>query len=263
MSNVQSNIIAVLRAEMAAEAAGEFPRLTRVPCTDIVWFLDYFDTLETSEREALLDGLAEWASLPFFLSGPEAVGELHRRHPAFARWREPRSRMGYQGGTRYTAVKMLNMDPGLRDKGYYHADYRKNCAPLAFEPRADLLPDLSYLRPAKAPLLRKLMNAAMAKLLAPAKKKLPGGECQYSGPLGNDMLKVSVDFGSIMGQVCYRVSVTSPQHTIKFAGLSYEQLWDAPSGWNYLTEENAPRSIEFFAEQVTYLAKLADRVNGL
>jgi hypothetical protein len=264
MSDLQSNIIAVLRTELAEEAAGAFPRLKRVPYTDIIWFLDWFAALDSAEQEALLDGLARWGALAWFptAGGPHAVAELESQHPAFARLRAPRNRMGYKGGTRYSVVKMLSMDPGMKEIGYYHEDYRKNCSPLAFKPRVDLLPDLSYLRPAKAPLLRKLVNAAMAKLFAPEKQKLPGGEIHYIGALGGSMLKVSVDFGSKLGQVRYGVSVTNPEYTIKFVRLSYEQLWDANLGWDYLTEENAARSIDFLVEQVTYLVNLVDRVNG-
>jgi hypothetical protein len=264
MSDLQSNIIAVLRTELVEEAASAFPRLKRVPCTDIIWFLDWFAALDSAEQESLLNGLARWGALGLFpkAGGPQVVEELERQHPAFARFRAPRSRMGYKGGTRYTAVKMLSMDPGMKEIGYYHEDYRKNCSPLAFQPRVDLLPDLSYLRPAKAPLLRKLVNAAMAKLFGPEKQNRPAGEIHYIGSLGASMLKVSVDFGSMLGQLRYGVSVTNPDYTIKFVSLSYEQLWDANLGWDYLTEENAARSIDFLAEQVTYLVKLVDRVNG-
>jgi len=33
------------------------------------------------------------------------------------------------------------------------------------------------------------------------------------------------------------------------------------TGWDYLTEENAPRSIEFLAEQVVHLAGLIEKVS--
>ena len=44
--------------------------------------------------------------------------------------------------------------------------------------------------------------------------------------------------------------------------LCYERLWGTGGRWDYLTEENAARSIAFFAEQVAYLADLGERVNG-
>src|SRR6266536_2296145 len=109
MSDLQSKIIAVLRMELAEEAAGGLPRLRRAPDTEIIWFLDWFAALDSAEQEALLDGLARWGAIAVFPKegGPQVVEELERRHPALARFRASRNRMGYKGGTRYTAVKML------------------------------------------------------------------------------------------------------------------------------------------------------------
>jgi hypothetical protein len=53
------------------------------------------------------------------------------------------------------------------------------------------------------------------------------------------------------------------EHTIKVFRLSYERLWDANLGWDYLTEENAARSIDLLMELIIYLADLAGRVNRL
>jgi hypothetical protein len=266
VSDLQSNITAFLRSELAEEAASGLSRLKRIPYTDIIWFLDYFAALDGAEREALLDGLARWGAMALLPGqcGPADVQQLERECPAFARWREPRGRMGYKGGTRYTDVKMLSMDPGLREIKNYHEDWIKNSSPLAFQPRADLLPDLSALKPAKAPLLRKLVNAAFAKLFSPEKQKQGGNSWKYLGSLGNTEVTVWVDFGSqFCGQLQSGVSATHPEYKVKIVRLSYERLWDANLGWDYLTEENAPRSIDFLAEQVAYLVKLADRVNGL
>ena len=264
VSDLRANITALLRNELAEEVASGFSRLKRVPYTDIIWFLDYFATLDTAEAEALLDGLARWGAMAFFpqQSGPSDVQELEHEYPAFARLRAPRNRMGYKGGTRYTDVKMLNMDPGFLDINYYHEDWIKNRSPLAFQPRADLLPDLAALKPARPPLLRKLVNAAFTKLFCPEKQKQGGNSWKYLGSFGNAEVGVWVDFGSqFCGQLQYGVSVTHPDYKVKVIRLSYERLWDANLGWDYVTEENAPRSIDFLAEQVTYLVGLADRVN--
>jgi hypothetical protein len=43
--------------------------------------------------------------------------------------------------------------------------------------------------------------------------------------------------------------------------MSYEAMWSQPGGWDYLTEENAERSIDFLPELVDYLESLAARVN--
>src|SRR5438874_9713132 len=101
MSDVQSNSIAVLRTELAREAAAGFPRLRRIPQTDIIWFLDYFAGLSAAEREVLLDALADSGALAFM---PTAMPKLNERGtvdiPAgLAPMIEARSRPGAKGGT--------------------------------------------------------------------------------------------------------------------------------------------------------------------
>jgi hypothetical protein len=106
--------------------------------------------------------------------------------------------------------------------------------------------------------LRKLVDAALKPLLP---EKEGGGNFLYSGPLGSSVASVWVDFGSIMGQICYGVSVTNTPHTIRMRRLSFETLWFQHGGWDYLTEENAEHAITLLPELIKYLVRLADRVN--
>src|ERR1700730_7713411 len=200
MSDLRRNVCALLRADLAEEAAAGFPRLMNIPQTDIIWCLDHFARLSAAERDALLDALADGGTMAFFPR--PGVGDWESA-PALARFREKRDGPGSKGGTRYTDVKMLCMDSSLREPGGYHLSWRENFTPLHFQPRADLLPDLSHLKAGKAPLLRKLVNAAMTKLCQPKKEKQAGGECKYVGPFGESELIVWVDFGSTLGQLRY------------------------------------------------------------
>jgi hypothetical protein len=259
MSDLRANVESLLRAELADEAAAGFPRLTRTPHTDIIWLLDYYDGLAAAERTALLDALARFGAGCFFLRLGERVPEAD---PALARCREARERPGGKGGTRYTDVKMLCMDKSMREPGNYHESWRQNFTALHFRPRADLLPDLGHLKAAKATLLRKLVNAALTRLFAPQIVKQPGGACKYVGPYGNGELTVRVDFGSSLSPLRYEVTLKNAAHPLPVVRLSYELFWGASMGWDYLTEENAARSVDFFAEQVAYLANLVERFNG-
>jgi hypothetical protein len=73
---------------------------------------------------------------------------------------------------------------------------------------------------------------------------------------------VWLDFGSQLGQLRYGVTVDNPAHSIRIVRVSYESLWLHHLGWDYLTEENAGRSIDLLAEQVAHIARLADRINS-
>ncbi len=265
MSDLPARVSSLLRTELEAEAAGGFGRLQHIPYTDIIWFLDYFAALPASEQEDLLDALAGWGTIAFFpwQYGPQDVQELEERHPAFGRYRGVRNSPGYKGGYRYTEVRTLSLIPKIPQFGGF-AGWIKNFSGLALQPREDLLPDLSYLQPAKAPLLRQLLAQGNFCSLLPEKKKLGGGDWQYLGSLGQGTITVRIDFGArFTGQLVYGVTVAHPDYPIQMVRLAYERLWDANLGWDYLTEENAPRSLDFLAEQVLYLAKLAERLNGL
>jgi hypothetical protein len=261
MSELRSSVEALLRTELADEVAAGFPRLNRIPYTDIIWLLDYYDGLTAAERTALLDALACFGAELFFLRpGTWAPPEVA---PALARCREARDGPGGKGGTRYTDVKMLCMDKSMREPGNYHESWRQNFTALHFRPRPDLLPDLSHLKAAKAPLLRKLVKAALTRLYAPRIEKQPGNNLKYVGPYGDGELTVGVDFGSSLSPLRYEVIFKNATHWLPAVRLNYELFWGVGLGWDYLTEENAPRSIDFFAEQVAYVANLVERVNGL
>src|SRR3954453_22957389 len=109
VSESRQNVATLLRAELAQEVASGFPRLRRIPQTDVIWFLDYFEGLTGAECEALLDALAESAATAF---GPPGPLTLNARGtvdvpPGLARMCAARERPGAKGGTRYTDMKML------------------------------------------------------------------------------------------------------------------------------------------------------------
>src|SRR5260221_6401469 len=93
-------------------------------------------------------------------------------------------------------------------------------ATLDFIPRDDLPaalvpdPEPSHLKPAKAPLLRKLINGAFPKLFATGKQKRPGGETEYIGALEGTNIKGTIDFSSRGPQLRYGVKIPDETKTI-------------------------------------------------
>jgi hypothetical protein len=256
--DLRQTAFTLLHAEITGEAASGFPRLRRIPHTDVIWFLDYFDGLTEAEREALLGGLAESAAAVFALP-PSMTFQVPA---ALARMCEERNRPGAKGGTRYTDTKQLTVIPALREPGGYHESWREHLTALHFQPRPDLVPDLADLKAAKAPLVRKLVTAALRDSLGLRKEKLPRGVSTYTGKFGDGELTVDVEFESMLHQLGYLVRYKTAGSRPLILLLCYERLWGTTSRWDYLTEENAPRSIAFLAEQIAYLAKLGARING-
>jgi hypothetical protein len=260
-----SNIAAHLRSDFAAEARTGFALLTKLPCTSIIRFLDYFDSLNLAARDSLLDVLARLGAMKFF---PVAqIGKecerLRTSDPAYVQFWAAMQSERYSAGLRYQGMKMTKMILADAESRAEMAKYR---ATLNWQPRDDspksLVRDsnLAHVTSAKAPLLRKLVGAALKGLFATETKKLPGGETGYSGSMNNSSVTVWVDFGSMAAQLRYGVSVSNSPGKFSISRLSYEDLWVTNLGWDYLTEENAPSSIDILCERITYLVNLAERV---
>ena len=251
-------------ADFTLEASAGFPRLMRIPSTSIIKFLDYFEAQAATDRDALLDVLARLGAMKFL--PPPLISrdyqELRTSHPAYSRFWAAIQSERFAHGYRYEGVKMTRMM--VRDPGTVAA-IAKIRATLDWQPRDDppaaLVPDpdLSHLNHAKAPLLRKLVKQVFTQMFAAETKKLPGGETGFTGMIEGTKLTVWVDFGSMSAQVRYGVSIPD-ESRILISRVSYEDLWIPNLGWDYLTDENAPASIELLGEQIVYLAGLTKRI---
>ena len=263
MADARSRVVALLRADFAEEASAGFPRLRQIPCTYFIRFLDYFASLDPAAQDALLDGMARFGSAVFFPDAGTADYDERRQHPAVRRFDAMLQSAEFNGGYRYVDVKSLCMVARTRELGGLDGWIEsRGFSGLALQPREDLLPDLRYLQPPKPAALRKLVDAAFQKLFAAQRSGTGGGNWRYTGSLAEDRLTVWLDLGSQVSQLRYGVTVENPAHTIRVVRVAYESLWLHHLGWDYLTEENAARSVDLLAEQVVYIARLAERINS-
>ena len=165
-------------------------------------------------------------------------------------------------GLRYQDVRHVRT--ALRDpvSMRYMAETRSK---LDFVPRDDppreLMPEPDRLKvqTANAPLLRKLIDKAFAQLFAPRKTKQHGA-LNYAGSIGSTELTVSVIFSNMYGQLHWWVNMPMLNPNLKAARV--QDFWGAYA-WNYLTEENAPRSIDLLCERIVYFANLRERIDAL
>ena len=264
MDDLLSRISTLIQADVAAEADAGFPVVARIPSTETIRFLDYFVRLDFGERAALLDAMARLGAGQFFpptVISSDAL-DLTANNPALLSYRSALQSGHFAYGLRYVEPRMAKMmltDPD----GIAHRE--KIRSGLDFHPRDDppkaLVPDsdIRKIQPAKAPLLRKLMEAAFARLFSPKKGKLPGGETRYTGSIGSNELTVTVDFASRLAQLRWFVSLKMANPGLKASRV--EDFW-ARCGWDYLTEENASRSIDLLCERIEYLARLKERIDA-
>jgi hypothetical protein len=111
----------------------------------------------------------------------------------------------------------------------------------ALQPRTDLIPDTASFVPAKAPLLRKLVRAALSADGYDA-TSMAGG-MRY---LSDTRTLVDMDFGSRIGQLRWSVALGATKVThglVELPFFSYEGLWGLGADWDVLTEENAARCV--------------------
>jgi hypothetical protein len=64
-TELQGNIVAIIRDDMAEEAAAGFPLLNMFPNSETAGVPTFFQSIHKSDQEALLDGLAYYSVLPF------------------------------------------------------------------------------------------------------------------------------------------------------------------------------------------------------
>jgi hypothetical protein len=265
MADLLSSIAALLRADLAAEVDAGFPTVARIPSAETVKFLDYFAALEADGRGSLLDAMARSGAMQFLpppLVYQEAL-DLAANNAAIAQYRTALQSGSFAYGLRYVDVRMARAMLNDRESMAHMAQTRST---LDFEPRDDppkeLTPesDIRKIQPANAPLLRKLMEKAFAQLFSPRKSKLPGGETRYAGSIGSTEVTVSAIFSSRFGQLHWFVKMAMANPNL-FA-FRVEDFWGR-TGWDYLTEENASRSIDLLCERIAYLVELKERIEAL
>jgi hypothetical protein len=262
-------IAAALRAELAREAAGGFPLLSRIPSTGTVKFLDHFATLAPSEHAPLIGGLAQIGALSFL--PPPLIAAAHEQlrtaDTVMSRFfATMRTSLPFAYGLRYLDVRMARA--ALRDpESMTHM--ARTRATLDFAPRDDppeLLVGKTAIRDIetiRAPDLRKLLNPMLLRRLGAKPQKRAGGELVYEGAIGDVPLRVSIIFSNLYAQLHYAVGWAVRDRTLMAHRLTYELLWGTNSGWDYLTAENAARSVDLLDELLVLLAGLCERIAAL
>jgi len=258
---------ALLRSHHAEEAAANFPRVRRVPNSYAVRMLDYYDSLASTGREAFLDALARQSALCFV--HPRIVMQRFsdfQSDPALRAFAEANNSARFSMGMRYWGLPLLK--PMLTDPMSIEMR-QKTRATLDFVPRDDMPPellpnfDVNALVTAKAPLLRKLIDPSFKKLFAPVKTKLPGGDYKYEGTLEGAPVKISLGFPGRGIQMRYEISITGDPDGVFVFNLPWERLWGVAGHWDFLTEQNAPPSIDLLGELITGVVRLRNQIAAL
>jgi hypothetical protein len=261
-------IAAVIRAELTEQAAAGFPLLQRVPSTGAIKLLDHMATLTPAEISALIHAEACLAALHFFPAPliARAHEALRIKDSAILALAAALQAPAFAYGLRYLDLRMHRA--AMNDPQSV-TQLAKTRATLDFSPRDDLPERLVGATPireiqtATAPVLRKLLNEMLTKRQPLKASKRPGGELVYEGVIQGVPLRVSIIFSNLYAQMTYGVHWAHRERGLLAQRLTYELLSGVGGGWDYLTEENAPRSIDVLEELLLRLADLFARIQRL
>ncbi len=242
----------VLRSSFAAEAAAGFPLLKQIPRTSVFHLLDFFGTLDDAQKQLLIEGLA------FFCSNFLLVEDIPQNYVS-ENWQK------HQGlGPYFREVYYFKKLPRYSSITSSAIDVSASQSQI----RREMLPAAVEVVAAKANELRKQADLVIPKLFSEnfSQENLPGGNRVYSGKLNGRHTTIWVEFTpKSMGQLRYLVQFTVTKtdgQMVESQKISLEQLWFQPeeNGWNYLTDENAVRSIEILSEVILQLSNIIERI---
>lgn len=258
MTDSRATLVGWLRSEFAEEQGTNFARLKRVPDTQVIRFLDYFASLSSAQQSELITVLADWGS--YGLSGMPLPNSAYEQ---FARVQAAASRNRAEG-LRYTGVNLLaGLQKGASHGGLAGWFHQRGITGLAMQPPENLLRDVGDLAPVKIPTLRRLVKAAFAQRFAVNARDIGSEFLQYEGTLDEVSVKVLIRYSGKMGrpQLDYQVQVQDKGRILAVPNLCFESVLGVGFGkWDYLTQENAERSVELLCQLVEYVASLPERL---
>jgi hypothetical protein len=249
-----------LRAEFVAEQNADFARLRRIPDTHVIRFVDVFTALPPTEQADVTDLLAHWSSYTFL--GQQIPPPLVER---FERFSQLTRRKGFAEGLRYTGVNLLaglarshTARGGL--SGWLQS---QGVTGLAARPPELLASGIEDLTPVKIPTLRRMVQRAFRMRFATDTQDLGSEMWRYSGKFEETAIVVEIRYSGRMGrpQLDYSVTVQPPNVGWTLHRITFESIFGVGSGWwDYLTAENAERSVALLCDLIEYTARLPERL---
>jgi hypothetical protein len=251
----QAGLTEWLRSEFTAEQNAGFPRLKCVPDTHVIRFLDHFDSLDRDGQSELVTILVDWSS-------HNLLGTLP--NPCYEQFSKATTFPGLKGGLRYTGVNLLaGLAKGTSGEALSGFFQSQGVTGLAMEPPAELVRDSSDLVPVSIPYLRRLVHTTLADLFATQTTDIGSEMWRYEGRLEGVEVKLDIQFSGRMGrpQLSYNAAVQGMGRSFVSPNLCFESTLGVGFGrWDYITKENAVRSVALLAELIRWLAQLPERL---
>lgn len=136
--------------------------------------------------------------------------------------------------------------------------------------REDLLPNLEMLKPANKKQLRKVLDDVLLPALGGSVETTRGGAQLYKGSVASNPVAfhINLECGGTT-QLEYKLrrefgnDIPDALRCLLNYPMPYEGLWHAAGAWDFLTEENAERSLQVLPELLGRLVELVCSVDRL
>lgn len=241
------------RGEFDAEACSAFARLRRIPDTHVRHFLDYYESLNATDQDALAEASTLRGALS--LGGPRTLRhhEMLQKNPAWNEWRQELVMGGSRDPHHYYSVPLLRTC--VAQAKIDRAKGKPPSVPAELEKYA------ASIRSVKAPELRKLVRPVLRSILGARPSKLGGSDWDYEGTMGGPRIVVGIDYGGHSAQLSYEVAVQSIEPSVAFQRAGFEVALGVGHGnWDFIVEENVSDAMALLGDLVTYMAELPRRL---
>jgi hypothetical protein len=241
----------VLHAHRRAQSAERWPLLRSCPSTFAVRLVRYLDSLSDLQIDALLDQWEAHDALPRVehKSMTDAETAL-KQFPAIEAYNAAIT----EPGRSIMTVPIKTAAGSLADIGGNLDDWAKmfQIEPEGIRLDPPLVQNLEDLVPVVPATLRKVLAEAARLGFAAEAQKISSEETWYVGRIENWDVAIDVRFASNKGlsggkQIDYNLWV-KPLGGKRLFVQGYETIWKLPTQWNYLTVENAERSVKHLVQ---------------
>jgi hypothetical protein len=247
LTEKQKSVLNLLRVELERERANNFAQLRLISSTHVRQFVDYYNTLNQSGKDALAEVLSDHALACFF---PGEVKNAHEKgNLAFKAYREAMCSMW---DWKYQPVRELRLqlavaklEPESRIAIFMTDDIRKW---------------IEVIRPIKSAEIRKVIKLALAQIISPLKISHPIENWIYEGQLQGKTVSIAINYSHRYYQLEYGVKIQNQERGKYWFGLNYEQMMGLSfSHWDLLEQANLDQSIALLKEHIVYCVNFLAR----
>ncbi|MFZ1728414.1 MAG: hypothetical protein WBO29_17080 [Albidovulum sp.] len=250
-----------LNIHRAKQAAQGWPILRGCPNTSAVTCVAYLDGLSPDGVAALL---SDWTAYEASTPPVAARIEVTRRHlntfPVLAAYKSHLERNAWVRSVATVPIKVIagvRKDPAFATLGDWAQQL--GLSPDDLLPRPPLAQSLDDLVPIPPRDLRRKIAEMAHGLFGAQPERLNAELTRHAGRCGEWQIALDIYFARsgarVMHQFDYSIWLKSPAgERVQVGG--YERMWLLPNAWNYLTVENADRSVDLLGHIVETMIDL-------